>query len=1163
MGKKYITDIVSIGDHSLDAAGMAQIDALIAGGLHSDAGYLKNLSDNSILDWTTDQGDKNIHSGNYFNTQLTSAQIAGMGYTGDQSLTHLLPKAGGSMAGDIDMLGNNIIIDSEHGFINSGAWTKTTTPYGYIKFGPANTSHAHIYTDRTNFYFNKYIQVNGGSKINTSDIRANIFYDLNDSNYFLDLNATSRLNRLQTVSTGVNKNSNQTTKDGLSLYGAYVGGEATYGMMFTGTAGSGTHGAVTSDWATYFTMNNSNNRGWIFRRVGSGNSASISAGGAATFDTSVTSDKFYDTNNTNSWLDIRDSWGNYHLKANEGGMYFDAPVYYFRELSNSSQRLTIDAGTATATSSLRAPIFYDSNDTNYYLNPASTSRLNTLNVTGNVSAGGGSSPNWNAAYSWGNHADGGYLPTSSKAADSALLDGKDHTEFGATLATYGTTAGASGRIRCTAPFRTNTGHMFQVQVSIYGSYEIHNYVVSGYMYSSINNWHAPKAIYSGTGSADIKVGRDSSGYAYISIANANYTGVRVHNMTRGYHTSVADTYDPWTIAINAGTENSLTPAVLTSWNSNNLTNNNQLSNGSNYLTTSGKAADANLLDGINSTSFLRSDAGDSFSGTLVGSAQRMMEPNDYGKGVYGKYSSTKFQHVWGMGSSWHLNASGSSLGNFYGIAYTHSNVGSGSQSGFSHQTLFVENGSVKTWIGIGVRTVGDLISDASVKAPIFYDSNNTSYYLDPASTSNLNGLNVKGGIEATGNFLINSTHSGGNITLDYFHSSDTYSGNMVMFMSEPGITHDGGGIGNNIASNSPYYGRAINHGYGVYLRFYKTNGHFEFWNTQGNAGSAGGQGTRRFYGDASGNTFSQTSSRAPIFYDSNDTSYYLDPASTSRLKTLNVTGNVSAGGGSSPNWNAAYNWGNHADGGYLAATGKAADSNTVGGLKPSRFVSGGEKRKSTQISKFADKNEVTGFYYGNNVTGAPTTDWMNYIHSAGNSWYSSNNYSFQLTHAFHSDNLWVSRTTNGVQSGARLILDSGGGTQAKSGILQSNASLRAPIFYDTNNTGYYLNPASTSKLSVLTVVGAVTASNFILSSDERKKTKIKGLTRNNINANWKSFEMKNDEGEYRTGVIAQELEEAHPEFVNTDSAGFKSVKYIDLLIAKIAELEARLEKLEK
>ena len=91
----------------------------------------------------------------------------------------------------------------------------------------------------------------------------------------------------------------------------------------------------------------------------------------------------------------------------------------------------------------------------------------------------------------------------------------------------------------------------------------------------------------------------------------------------------------------------------------------------------------------------------------------------------------------------------------------------------------------------------------------------------------------------------------------------------------------------------------------------------------------------------------------------------------------------------------------------------------------------------------------------------------------------------------------------------------------------------------------------------------VTATNFILSSDRRLKTKITDLSCGNIDVNWKSFEMISSEGEYRTGVIAQELEQKHPEFVNTDDEGFKSVKYIDLLIAKIAELEARLEKLEK
>ena len=43
------------------------------------------------------------------------------------------------------------------------------------------------------------------------------------------------------------------------------------------------------------------------------------------------------------------------------------------------------------------------------------------------------------------------------------------------------------------------------------------------------------------------------------------------------------------------------------------TNNNQLTNGASYLTTSGKAYDSDRLDGINSSSFARSDAADSFS----------------------------------------------------------------------------------------------------------------------------------------------------------------------------------------------------------------------------------------------------------------------------------------------------------------------------------------------------------------------------------------------------------------------------------------------------------------------------------------------------------------------------------------------------------------------
>ena len=94
--------------------------------------------------------------------------------------------------------------------------------------------------------------------------------------------------------------------------------------------------------------------------------------------------------------------------------------------------------------------------------------------------------------------------------------------------------------------------------------------------------------------------------------------------------------------------------------------------------------------------------------------------------------------------------------------------------------------------------------------------------------------------------------------------------------------------------------------------------------------------------------------------------------------------------------------------------------------------------------------------------------------------------------------------------------------------------------------------------------GVVQANNFVLASDKRLKTNIKNVSGKRIKANWKTFEMIADKTKaQRHGVIAQELEEVHPEFVRTNSEGIKSVAYTDLLIAKIAELEARLEKLEK
>ena len=90
--------------------------------------------------------------------------------------------------------------------------------------------------------------------------------------------------------------------------------------------------------------------------------------------------------------------------------------------------------------------------------------------------------------------------------------------------------------------------------------------------------------------------------------------------------------------------------------------------------------------------------------------------------------------------------------------------------------------------------------------------------------------------------------------------------------------------------------------------------------------------------------------------------------------------------------------------------------------------------------------------------------------------------------------------------------------------------------------------------------GTCTATNFLLSSDKTLKEKIKDIETKHVDVEWKNFELISEPGVKRSGVIAQELEKKHPEFVRTNDEGLKSVAYIDLLISKIAELEARLEK---
>lgn len=187
---------------------------------------------------------------------------------------------------------------------------------------------------------------------------------------------------------------------------------------------------------------------------------------------------------------------------------------------------------------------------------------------------------------------------------------------------------------------------------------------------------------------------------------------------------------------------------------------------------------------------------------------------------------------------------------------------------------------------------GYALSNGSMRAPVFYDSANTAYYGDFGSTTT--------SLSTAGKWVCQGGHSSARMQLNYQHSA-TDSGNsgaLTGWVSEPGITYNSAGIGGNINVSGQYYGRQYNSGYGCYVRFDKNNGNVEHWTTTATAGNAGGQGTRRWYNDASGNAFASSSSRAPIFYDNNNTGYYGDFAATSQLNVLNCAGTLTVTGSS-------------------------------------------------------------------------------------------------------------------------------------------------------------------------------------------------------------------------------------------------------------------------
>jgi len=302
----------------------------------------------------------------------------------------------------------------------------------------------------------------------------------------------------------------------------------------------------------------------------------------------------------------------------------------------------------------------------------------------------------------------------------------------------------------------------------------------------------------------------------------------------------------------------------------------------------------------------------------------------------------------------------------------------------------------------------------SARAPIFYDSDNTGYYINPASFTEIyGGLRMSGGHgdSTIRNRLLASNNGAGTGVVQ-----------LQMWCSEPGNTWDWAGFGYNVDNtyhdgSGPYYFSRPNTSFGqAYFRF-STSGHMYVYNTN----TSGTRYTNmEFYASnwvyVNNYLEAGNSLRAPIFYDSNDTSYYSNQASTS---IYNVIGTNKLRADTNRNYNDGNGWWGHDPYGY------------GWGLPHGSF-------RTLEISTSGNfSTEPAMFRLHQWGSGSPefwkpqgTTLYLRETPIGGN-----------IKHSNWFTRFYVQR------------------------YIETDESMRAPIFYDTDNTGYFTNPAGRSRLS--------------------------------------------------------------------------------------------------
>lgn len=281
-----------------------------------------------------------------------------------------------SFDGGITVNGQSYVTNS--GYFVSGAngfrWNDSSGSYNNV-----------IMRDNGTTWFRNYLET-------PDSMRSPIYYDYNDTSYYVDPAGNG------TRAAVFNGNLWITPKS--ESYGEGV----TFNMPTQGTWGglrwyrNGSAGGYAGNWAFGYFGNESNNdvgfhngtNGW--RLDHSFNMTSIG---------SVRSPIFYDSNNTANYVDPNSTSNLYIMQAysyqgngnvggtgaaswHPSGIYCGSTMWQYGDMYKNNSSI-YDIYNGFANSSLRAPIFYDINDTGYYVDPASSSNVNNLTVAGTFS----------------------------------------------------------------------------------------------------------------------------------------------------------------------------------------------------------------------------------------------------------------------------------------------------------------------------------------------------------------------------------------------------------------------------------------------------------------------------------------------------------------------------------------------------------------------------------------------------------------------------------------------------------------------------------------------------------------------------------------------------------------------------------------------------------